>query len=108
MEQAQSSQNKYLILESGHRVLIDRLLSQRNFKLLMDGLDSKDLMFKIKCINALLEAVKIEINPGMLATQEIIKKLVESLVDLHEYPSSQSQSLRVLFLLNIDGILSSV
>lgn len=105
MEQAKFSQNSYLILESGHRVLIDRLLSQQNFKLLVDGLDSQDIQFKIKCINALLEAAKIEINPGILATQEIIKKLVDCLVDLCDYPSSESQSLRALFLLNIDGIL---
>ena len=84
--------------------MIDRLLSQQNYKLLVNGLDSQDLEFKKKCINGLLEAAKIEMNQGMLANQEIIQKLVHGLVGLKEYPSCESNSLHILYLLNIDGI----
>lgn len=58
---------------------------------------------KFKCSNALLEAAKIEMNHGILATEEILQKLVNGLGDLKEYPSVESQSLRTLHLLNIDG-----
>lgn len=84
--------------------MVDRLLSQQNYRLLVNGLDSKDLEFKNKCINGLLEAAKCEMNQGLLANQEIIQKLVHGLVGLKEYPSCESKSLHALYLLNIDGI----
>ena len=89
---------------SGNRVLIDRLLSHDNFKTLIDGLESKDLVLKFKCINALLEAAKLEMHRGLLATQEIICKLVKGLLDLADYSGAESNSLQALHLLNIDGI----
>ncbi len=93
-----------MLIISGNRVLIDRLLSHQNSGILLDGLESRKLDVKFKCINALLEAAKFEMYHGILATQEIIDRLVKGLLDLGDYQSAESNSLHALYLLNIDGL----
>ena len=81
------------------RVLVDRLLSEENYHILIDGLESKDLELKFKCVNGILEAIKLENNRGFLANQELIEKLTRGLVDVMEFSRVESKYLQALYLL---------
>ena len=65
-----------------------------------------DQVLKFECINAVLEAAKMEMNLVLLSTQEIICKLVKGLSDLPNCQSSERKLLQALHLLNIDGTCS--